>query len=260
MIVVVTGGASGIGEACCRTLALRQAVVVVADIDEKRCHEVAREVDGVPLPVDVGSEDSVLAAQQEVERNVGPVDGLVTAAGVIQPPLPPDQLSQQTWDDLVRIDLRGVYLCCKAFGSSMAKRGRGNIVNIASTAGMCSMPLHAYAPAKAAIIALTQGLAAEWGPRGVRVNCVSPGFTLTPALRAAFNAGTRNPDVLIQNIALGRLVEPQEVASVIAFLLSDGSSAITGANLPVDCGFLVSTSWHAFGGLRTGAYSDGESD
>ena len=121
----------------------------------------------------------------------------------------------------------------------MAKRGGGAIVNIASTAGMRSMPLHAYAPAKAAIISLTECLAAEWGPLRVRINCVSPGFTHTPAMKAAFEAGTRDQAIIISNMALGRLVEPDEVARAVGFLVSDDASAITGINLPVDCGFLV---------------------
>jgi NAD(P)-dependent dehydrogenase (short-subunit alcohol dehydrogenase family) len=132
----------------------------------------------------------------------------------------------------------------------MAERRRGSIVNIASIAGMRSMPLHAYAPAKAAVIAMTECLAAEWGPMQVRVNAVSPGYTRTPPLQAAIERGERDVSALVNNAALGRLVEPDEVARVVAFLVGPEASAITGVNLPVDCGWLLAPPWHAYGGLR----------
>jgi NAD(P)-dependent dehydrogenase (short-subunit alcohol dehydrogenase family) len=135
----------------------------------------------------------------------------------------------------------------------MRTRGRGSIVNIASIAGMRSMPLHAYAPAKAAVIAMTQCLAAEWGPSQVRVNAVSPGYTRTPALQTAIDRGERDVSALEANAALGRLVEPAEIARAVAFLASPEAGAITGINLPVDCGWLVAPSWHTYGGLRGGA-------
>ena len=112
------------------------------------------------------------------------------------------------------------------------------------------MPLHAYAPAKAAVIAMTECLAAEWGPAQVRVNAVSPGYTRAPALQDAIDKGERDVTALARNAALGRLVEPVEIARAVAFLASDQAAAITGINLPVDCGWLVAGSWHTYGGLR----------
>ena len=113
------------------------------------------------------------------------------------------------------------------------------------------MPLHAYGPAKAAVIATTECLAAEWGPAQVRVNAVSPGYTRTPAVAGGDrSSGERDPSALAGNSALGRLVEPSEIAKVVAFLASPLASAITGANVPVDCGWLVAPSWHTYGGLR----------
>jgi NAD(P)-dependent dehydrogenase (short-subunit alcohol dehydrogenase family) len=248
-VAVVTGGASGIGDACCRVLAGLGARVVVADLDEERARRVAEAICGVPLFLDVGSAESCEAAAAHCEAAVGVVDALVTSAGVIQRPLPPEALPVEDVDRIVAIDQRGTYLSCVAFGRRMARRGRGAIVTIASIAGMRSMPLHAYAPAKAAVIAITQCLATEWGRSGVRVNCVSPGFTLTPALQAAIDRGERDVSLLATNSALGRLVHSEEVAQAVAFLLSDESSAITGANLPVDAGWLIAPSWHTYGGL-----------
>src|SRR6185369_11962276 len=129
-------------------------------------------------------------------------------------PLQPENLPMATWDEVVRVDQRGTYVAAVLFGTRMAARHRGNIVNIASIAGMRSMPLHAYAPAKAAVIAITECLAAEWGPAGVRVNAVSPGYTLTPALKSAIDRGERDTSSLTANAALRRLVDPVEIARV----------------------------------------------
>ncbi len=249
-IAVVTGGASGIGAACCRVLAEGGAMVAVLDRDEARANGLAAEINGKAWVADVSDEKAMEACAGAIEAAVGPVNVLVNSAGVIQIPVAPEELAMSAWDDVVRIDQRGTYVASVAFGRRMATRGRGSIVNIASVAGMRSMPLHAYAPAKAAVIATTECLAAEWGRSGVRVNAVSPGYTLTPALQAAIDKGERDVSALNANSALGRLVTPEDVARAVAFLASDDASAITGINLPVDCGWLVAPSWHTYGGIR----------
>ncbi len=252
-VAVVTGGASGIGAACVRRLAERGAGVAVVDIDETLARRVADETGGqhhAAFALDVRDADAVEALASRIEDTLGPVDVLVTSAGVIQMPQPPEELSLDDWDNVVAVDQRGVYLSCLAFGRRMAARGQGAIVNIASIAGMRSMPLHSYAPAKAAVISMTECLAAEWGRSGVRVNAVAPGYTRTPALQAAIDAGRRDPAALEQTSALGRMVEPDEIADAVAFLASEQARAITGVTLPVDAGWLVATPWHSYGGLR----------
>ena len=248
-VAVVTGGASGIGLACARELAARGAHIAIVDRDQ-RAHEVAKELGGRAWIVDVGDEAAVDRCAAEIESEFGGVEILVNSAGIIQVPLPPEKLSMQVWDDVVRIDQRGTYVACVAFGKRMAARRRGSIINIASIAGMRSMPMHAYAPAKAAVISITECLAAEWGPAQVRVNAIAPGYTRTPALQGAIDKGERDVSALEANAALGRMVEPVEVARVAVFLAGAGASAITGATIPVDCGWLVTTSWHTYGGLR----------
>ncbi|MFN0038543.1 MAG: SDR family NAD(P)-dependent oxidoreductase, partial [Burkholderiales bacterium] len=210
-VAVVTGGASGIGAACCRELAARGARIAVLDRD-KRAHEIAREVNGLGWTGDVADEAAMQRCAHAIEEEMGPVEYLVNSAGVIQVPLPPDKLSMTTWDEVVRVDQRGTYVAAVVFGTRMIGRRRGSIVNIASVAGMRSMPLHAYAPAKAAVIAMTECLAAEWGPMQVRVNAVSPGYTRTPALQGAIDKGERDVTALERNAAMGRLVEPAEIA------------------------------------------------
>jgi len=249
-ISVVTGGASGIGAACVRELAGHGDLVVVVDRDLPKAQAVAAECGGRAYAADVGDEKGVEACAAAIERECGPVDVLVNSAGILQVPVRPHDLPMSAWDDVVRVDQRGTYVACLAFARGMIGRKRGSIVNIASIAGMRSMPLHAYAPAKAAVIAITECLAAEWGPSGIRINAVSPGYTLTPALKDAIDRGERDVSSLSANAALRRLVDPVEIARVVAFLASDAASAMTGANVPVDCGWLAGTSWSTYGGLR----------
>jgi NAD(P)-dependent dehydrogenase (short-subunit alcohol dehydrogenase family) len=249
-VAVVTGGASGIGGACARVLAARGATVAILDRDDARAGAVAREVGGRVYPADVGAEDTVAAAADRIEREMGPVTILVNSAGIIQVPVRPRELSMAIYDDVVRVDQRGTWVASVAFARAMLQRRTGVIINIASIAGMRAMPLHAYAPAKAAVISMTECLAAEWGPSGVRVLAVSPGYTRTPALQAAIDRGERDVSRLAANAALQRLVEPEEIAKVVAFLASPEASAMTGVNVPVDCGWLAATPWNTYGGLR----------
>ncbi|ABE36729.1 short chain dehydrogenase family protein [Paraburkholderia xenovorans LB400] len=249
-IAVVTGAGSGIGRACAELLSRSGANVIVADRDIEAATRVARATGGKTLVLDVGEDASVTAAANEVRARYGVADVLVNCAGVLQRTLPPGELAQREWDVVSRIDLRGTYLCCAAFGAPMADRRRGSIVNIASVAGMRSGPLHAYGPAKAGVISLTETLAGEWGPKGVRVNCVSPGFTQTPALERGFTTHTLKADVLRDAAALGHIVSANEIAEAVVFLASERASAITGVNLPVDAGYLIAGSWAAYGGLR----------
>lgn len=249
-VAVVTGGASGIGAACARALAKRGARVAVVDRDPANGASVAGAIGGSAFTADVGDEASVTAAAAQIEREVGPVKILVNSAGIIQVPVRPRDLDMKTYDDIVRIDQRGTWVASVAFAEAMLRRRAGVIINIASIAGMRAMPLHAYAPAKAAVISMTECLAAEWGPSGLRVVSVSPGYTRTPALQAAIDKGERDVSRLAQNAALQRLVEPEEIASVVAFLASEDASAMTGVNVPVDCGWLAATPWNTYGGLR----------
>lgn len=160
-LAVVTGGASGNGAACVRMLAERGARVVVADRNMEAAQKIAEEVKGVAIAMDVGDDANVEKASAEAKATVGAVDILVNCTGVLQRTLPPDQLTMKDWDIVSPIDLRGTYLCCAAFGNRRAERRRGAIVNIASVAGMGSGPFHAYGPAKASVIHLTECLAGE---------------------------------------------------------------------------------------------------
>jgi NAD(P)-dependent dehydrogenase (short-subunit alcohol dehydrogenase family) len=247
-LAVVTGGASGIGAACVRLLSSRGLRVAI--VDRSRNTALEAETGAHPYKVDVADEAALRACAAKIASDLDHVHILVNCAGIIQAPLRPSELPMDRWDEIVRVDQRGTWLACLVFGEGMVDRRHGAIVNIASITGLRSVPLHAYAPAKAAVISITENLAAEWGPAGVRVNCVSPGYTRTPALQGAIDKGERDAAVLAATSALGRMVEPEEVARTVAFLASDEASAITGVNIPVDCGWLVATSWATYGGLR----------
>lgn len=252
-VAVVTGAGSGIGRACAELLAARGDEVIVADVDIHRARDVASAMGehARAWHMDVTDEGSIWAAVAGIEVEIGPVTKVVANAGIIQSAVTlPEDLALAEWNKVMDVDLRGVFLTNRCFGQAMAKRGKGAIVNIASISGMRATPLHVYSPAKAAVIQLTQNLAADWGRSGVRVNAVSPGFVLTPILKQAIDDGHRDVRVLEEGAALGRLLKPEQIAQAVAFLLSDEADAITGINLPVDNGWLVAGSLHTWGGLR----------
>lgn len=250
---IVTGGGSGIGAACAAALADAGARVCVLDRSEERAGAQAVAVGGRAYVCDVADEAKVEQTIAAIEKEEGPIAALVNAAGILQRILPPDKLTLDEWDAILRVDLRGIYLTCATAGTRMARRGKGAIVNVASVSGMRSAPLHGYGPAKAGVIQLGECLAAEWGRVGVRVNTVSPGFTDTPALQKSFALGALDRARLTEASALGRLVAPAEIAAAVLFLCSDLASGITGVNLPVDVGYLVAAPWGAYGGAGAAA-------
>jgi len=252
-IVVVTGAASGIGAACARELSQQGWQVVLADVNEAAARTLAAEIGGHAIALDVTDDRRVLEVAAEVERYIGPVYGLVNSAGIIQKPLRPHALDMETWDLVQKVNFRGSYIVSLAFGRAMLERRAGSIVNISSITASRSTPLHSYGPSKAAVVSMTQCLAAEWGPQQIRVNSIAPGYTLTPALQGAIDRGERQLVSLQDNAALQRPVLPSQIADAVAFLLSPRAAAITGVDLPVDCGWLAATGWSTYGGLRGAA-------
>eukprot|EP01037_Dinobryon_pediforme_P012508 gene12508-12596_t len=244
-LAMIIGGGNGIGEATALLMRSRGWTLLIADRDGDSAHRVARSVEGEAFMLDIGD----VAAIDDVAERIGAVDALVVAAAVFQDIMPPGDYPMETWESDVRINLTGTYAANRAFGTRMAKRGRGSIVNIASIAALGSMPVYSYGTTKAAVVSLTKNLAGEWGRSGVRVNCVSPGSTLVPRVRARLESGRYAADPG-EFTALGRMVEPNEVAEAIEFLASRRASAITGVNLVVDAGWHVAQTWAQFGGVR----------
>jgi meso-butanediol dehydrogenase/(S,S)-butanediol dehydrogenase/diacetyl reductase len=218
-VAVVTGGASGIGEACCELLVRAGADVHVADLS-------------ADAPVDVTDR----AALDALAARLDGLDVLINAAGVITENRPIDELSVEDFRRNFEVNVLGSFQACQAFGPSLRKRG-GAVVNVASQAALVSLPSQgAYTASKGAVAALTRSLAIDWAEHGVRVNAVAPGFTVTP-MTASFFENETFVRAATRRIPIGRLLEPHEIAGAIVFLASPLASAITGVVLPVDGGW-----------------------
>jgi 2-hydroxycyclohexanecarboxyl-CoA dehydrogenase len=237
---LVTGGASGIGAATCRRLAAEGAHVAVTDVNLEGARAVAGELDGAAFELDVRSTDSVAAAVEGAERELGPVDVLVNNAGY-------DEWSWFTntdealWQRVLAVNLVGVIACTHAVLPGMQERRRGRIVNVSSEAGRVGSSGSAvYSAAKGGVLGFTKALAIENGRYGITVNAVAPGPIETPLLMAAPEAlgdiGRRIVDTMISSTNLRRLGQPDEVAAAIAFLASDDASYVTGQSLGVSGG------------------------
>jgi NAD(P)-dependent dehydrogenase (short-subunit alcohol dehydrogenase family) len=248
-IAVVSGGASGLGQAAAARLVGDGARVVLLDRDEAGLARVAGEIGAAALPLDVTDRAAATRAMERIEAEHGPIAVLVTAAGILDPPRPPERISDQAWARTFAVNVDGTRILCELAGARMAGRGGGSIVTIASVAGLEPGPLVIYGPAKAAVVSLTKALAGAWGRRGVRVNAVAPGYVRTPALERGLAVGAVAERRLAESTALGRLATAAEVADAIAFLASDTAAAITGIVLPVDAGHLLAGGWAPHGGF-----------
>lgn len=257
-IAVVLGGANGIGAATSQKLYDHGWKPVIADIDYQGAQNLADSLDSQAIRIDILDAQSIAEAAQRIETQIGPVYALVNSAAIFQPQARPEDLQLEVWERIVNSAYRGTYVSCVEFGKRMALRGEGSIVNISSMVGQRPNHGHAYYSAKAAVNMLTQGMAGEWGRSGVRVNAVSPGFVGVPRMLENIEKGTRYAISPAQVSALGRLVEPREVAEAIAFLLSDRASAITGTNLAVDAGVLATNGWLVHGGVPAARQGNAE--
>lgn len=249
-IIAVTGGASGIGAACAAVVAARGARVAVLDINMDQARTVANRIGGQAFELDVTQEQSVIDAMAAVERDMGPIAGGITSAGIVQTPVPPDELDMATFDRIYQVNFRGTFLSLREMARHMLPRRAGSLVALSSITARRSTPLHAYGPGKAAVTNLVAGLSGEWGRAGIRVNAIEPGYTRTPALQAQIDLGHRDVALMNANSTLGRMVEPSEIGTVAAFLLSDDASAVTGVSMAVDAGFYQVGSWAPYGGVR----------
>lgn len=248
-VAVVTGGGGGIGSATVRHLAAAGWRVAVLDRDGSAAAALAKEVDGLALEIDIADREAMRQAGARVAATLGPCTGLVACAAHLENPHAPEQQDPEEWDRILSTNLTGTFLTLQVFGQHMLDLGRGSIVTLGSITALNASPLVAYGPTKAGLVAMTRNFAVAWGRRGIRVNCVCPGPTRTPAAEASYARGERDPEVMRRQTALGRLVTPAEVADVIGWLLSPQSSAVTGTTIPVDSGVLASQLWNLYGGL-----------
>lgn len=238
-VVAITGAAGGIGQALCRHFAREGAAIAALDRDET-VTAFAEQLRGEGVRMESAVVDIVLAQAVEaafaaMTARLGPIDILINNAGVSRHPSL-DRTTPDGFSDDISANLNGAYNCTYAVLPGMKARRAGAIVNIGSVNGLAALGDAAYSAAKAGLISLTKALALEFGRYNIRANIVCPGTVRTPLWD---ERARRNPEVLAQLARwypLGRIVEPAEVTSVVAFLASDAASAITGAVLPVDCG------------------------
>jgi NAD(P)-dependent dehydrogenase (short-subunit alcohol dehydrogenase family) len=227
-VAVVTGGASGIGLAVARQIAAEGGVVALWDLDSDRL-ETARKESGAAYAhvVDVSDASGVDAAHAATVAELGPVDILVTSAGVIGPFQPIGDLSFETWRRIGAVNLDGTFLCCKAVVPAMRDRGYGRIATVASIAGKEGVPGGAaYGASKAGVISLTKTLGKELAPAGVIVNTITPGPTETAMVN---DVPADAIEMMKRMVPLGRIAAAQEIADVICFMVSESCSFTTGA-------------------------------
>ncbi|HEY7140069.1 MAG TPA: glucose 1-dehydrogenase [Methylomirabilota bacterium] len=243
-VAIVTGGASGIGLATARRLAhegVRVAIVDRADPKEAAEAIVAAGGDAWGIRADVADEAEVRAMADAVLARAQRVDALVNAAGIGSPrPVTIDEATMAEWQALCAVNLTGTLLCCRAVIPAMRQGGGGAIVNIASELGLVGSPRSAmYGATKGAVVQLTRALAVDHAPDRIRVNCVCPGPVDTPLLRGSV-ARAPDPEAKLRSemssTLLGRLGRPEEIASVIRFLVSDEASFMTGSIVVADGG------------------------
>ena len=240
-VALVTGSAQGVGRAIAARLLADGATVVLADVADERNRATAAELDPSgdrvdPVAVDLRDPDAAVAVVDDAIARHGALDVLVNNAAVAKG-TPLWDVAVEEWDAVLDTNLRATFLLSRAAGAHMRERGRGRIVNLASLSAQAARPsgVH-YSASKAGIVALTRVFAMELAAHGVTVNAIAPGVTNTPMVQAV------PPEVLerlIAAIPVGRVCEPEEIAALVAFLISDAAGFITGATYDINGGVLM---------------------
>ena len=243
-VAIVTGAASGIGAGTATVFAELGARLVLVDRDGDRLAATASELPVKPgsvvtLAGDVADRETARGAERTARETFGGVDILFNNAGVMTSG---DfrEVDEATWDDVLNINLRGMYLMCRAVLPGMLERGRGAIVNTSSVMAFLTEPgYEAYTTSKAGIIGLTKALAVSYATRGIRVNCICPGWVDTPMnqqLAEELGGVEQLTPIILRQQPNGRMLSTREIGNAVAFLASDAASGITGAALCVDGG------------------------
>ncbi len=242
---VITGAAGGIAISTALSFAAEGAAVSLTDIDQAGVEKAVSNVvskggKARAFAIDVTSREEVETLMSSADAFMGGIDILVTCAGGYKAYAGFEDIGEDDWDRVIDVNLKSVYLCCKAVLPYMKTRGWGRIINLGSLAGRSTSagtsPAH-YASAKAAISMLTQYIAKDMGPYGITANTIAPGTTMTERVK---NLLTPEKKEMFTNACpLGRLAEPEEISDVVTFLASDESRYITGATIDVNGGRLM---------------------
>ena len=243
-VAIVTGGGSGIGKAIALAFAKEGADVIIPDINFDAAKKTAKEVEdlgckALPLKTDVSQRVEVEFMVDETLKRFGRIDILVNNAGItIVKPF--EEFSEEEWDRVLSVNLKGVFLCSQLVGKQMIKQGRGKIINLSSIVGEIALPRRsAYCVSKAAIIMFTKVLAVEWAKYNINVNAIGPGYVETEMVASLVREGVVDRERLKKRIPKGRLASPEEIAKLAVFLASEESDYITGETVFMDGGFLA---------------------
>ena len=239
-VAIVTGASRGIGRAIALALAKDGANIVVNAVSNiTKAREVAKEIESMGrkalvILVDVSQKKDVENMVNQTLERFGKIDILVNNAGIVGPTIPIQELSEEDWDRIISVDLKGTFLCCKAVIPHMISQRSGKIVNMSSIAGKeGNANMTAYCAAMAGIIGFTKALSEEVAKYGIRVNCVCPALIETELVE---RMDKKQAEYLKSKIPLGRLGKPEEVAELVKFLVSDASDFITGQAINIDGG------------------------
>jgi 2-hydroxycyclohexanecarboxyl-CoA dehydrogenase len=244
-VAIVTGAARGIGAAIANAVAARGFAVAVCDVDDAAAAAAAGEIStahdvpAIGVGVDIASSESVAAAMVHIEATLGPITALINNAGidVIKPFV---DSTEDEWDRIIAVNLRGTIGVCRAVLDGMIERKHGRIVSIGSDAGRVGSSGEAvYSATKGGVIAFSKTLAREVARHGITVNCVCPGPTETALLGQVAEYSQKLYDGLARAIPLGRTAQPTDIAPAVAFLVSDDAAYITGQTLSVSGGLTM---------------------
>ena len=244
-IAIVTGGNQGIGFAIAKGLAMAGARIVIANrrvAEGQQAAEIIKEegYDAIAIATDVSDRSSVERMVSEVIGKYQKIDILVNNAGVILRKSP-EEISEEEWNYIFDINLKGMFFCCQLVGKEMIKRKKGKIINVSSNVSEVAMPGRAiYSVSKAGVAHLTRALALEWATHNINLNALGPGPTITDINKKYFDEHPEDLQARIVSIPLARIGQPMDHVGAAIFLASDASDFITGQNLLVDGG---STIW-----------------